>query len=86
MGAVNQAPAFSGILIPGFSRDFQKSRDRDLSPIPGSRDIPGSRWGLHFTRGGRGGEGGERDGKLRALLRALQMMKRNKSLPSEEMW
>ena len=28
---------------------FPKSRDRDLSSIPGSRDIPGSRWGLVTT-------------------------------------
>ena len=30
--------------IPGFY--FQKSRDRDWRSIPGSRDIPGSRWSL----------------------------------------
>ena len=33
-GGGDQAPAFSGILIPGFS-------GRDFCKIPGSRDFPG---------------------------------------------
>ena len=35
--------------IPGL--DFRESRDRDFEKIPGSRDIPGSRWGLLRTWG-----------------------------------